>query len=380
MAPGITGAEGSPHAHEVLKVEVASAYLEARGHNEAVAMLRAGKADKSPLTFAGSSGVGKNRDDFGKIINEILDGLTAEQRTASVRIFDNDLEGSCGLHHIHKKHPEVFVRAGIMERGNFSAAAGFGSFPGKQGVFATFSAFLEMCVSEITMSRLNYANVLAHFSHSGVDDMADNTCHFGINSMFADGGLTPFHGEDTTRLYFPVDQHQFAACLKRIYGDPGMRFLFSTRAPVPDILDADGKSMFQGKAFEPGKDDVIRSVSGGGYVVSFGETVHRALDAVIQLEKQGTKVGLVNKPCLNVYDEATMKTLAAAPFVLVAEGFNVKTGLGSRFGSELLKRGFRGRYANIGVHKEGCGGLWQQMGYQGLDSAGIQKAVLALAS
>ena len=72
-----------------------------------------------------------------------------------------------------------------MERGNFSAAAGFGSFAGKQGIFATFSAFLEMCVSEITMSRLNFANVLAHFSHSGVDDMADNTCHFGINSMFA---------------------------------------------------------------------------------------------------------------------------------------------------------------------------------------------------
>lgn len=379
MAPGIVGAEGSPHAHEVLKAEVAAAYLEARGQHQAVAVLRTAKTEKSPLTFEGSSGVGKNRDDFGKILNEILDGLSPEQRAASIRVFDNDLEGSCGLHHIRKKHPDVFVRAGIMERGNFSAAAGFGSFPGKQGVFATFSAFLEMCVSEITMSRLNYANVLAHFSHSGVDDMADNTCHFGINSMFADGGLDPHHGSDTTRLYFPVDQHQFAACLKRIYGDAGMRFLFSTRAPVPDILDAAGKPMFQGKAFEPGKDDVIRAANGGGYIVSFGETVHRALDAVIQLEKQGVKVGLINKPSLNVYDEATMKTLAAAPFVLVAEGFNVKTGLGSRFGSELLKRGFKGRYANIGVSKEGCGGLWQQMGYQGLDSAGIQGAVKALA-
>ena len=39
------------------------------------------------------------------------------------------------------------------------------------------------------MARLNFSNVLAHFSHSGVDDMADNTCHFGINSMLADGGV-----------------------------------------------------------------------------------------------------------------------------------------------------------------------------------------------
>jgi hypothetical protein len=54
-----------------------------------------------------------------------------------------------------------------MERGNFSAAAGFGFDRDKFGVFSTFSAFLEMVVSEITMARLNNCNVLCHFSHSG---------------------------------------------------------------------------------------------------------------------------------------------------------------------------------------------------------------------
>jgi len=77
-----------------------------------------------------------------------------------------------------------------MERGNFSAAAGFGAFKAdRYGVFrlvqspfsrrvlmaSTFSAFSEMILSELTMARLNYANVLTHFSHSGVDEMADNT-------------------------------------------------------------------------------------------------------------------------------------------------------------------------------------------------------------
>ena len=46
-------------------------------------------------------------------------------------------------------------------------------------------------------------NVLAHFSHTGVDDMADNTCHFGINTMFADGGVKPGHGEDTPGCISP---------------------------------------------------------------------------------------------------------------------------------------------------------------------------------
>jgi len=381
MAPGIEGAEGSPHAHEVLKVDTAVKYLEKRGtYAAAIEMLKsAPKHDNSPLTYKGTSGAGKNRDDFGKIINEILDGMSEADRLASVRVFDCDLAGSQGLHHIAKKHPEVFIQGGIMERGNFSAAAGFGYTKGKQGIFSTFSAFLEMCISEITMSRLNFSNVLAHFSHSGCDDMADNTCHFGINSMYADGGVTPGHGEDPTRLYFPADQHQFAACLKKIYHDPGMRFLFSNRAAVPDLLDEAGKPFYQGKAFEPGKDDIIRDAKGGGYVVAFGECVYRSLDAVITSQEAGIKVGLVNKATINVYDEAMMKKLAAAPFVLVVEGWNVKTGLGSRFGSELLKRGFKGKYNHIGTNKEGSGGLWQQMGYQGLDPAGIAKAIKALA-
>jgi transketolase len=380
MAPGIPGAEGSPSAHEVLKPEIAIAYLEAQGApEEAIALLKAAQPEKCPLTYRGSAGVGKNRDDFGKILNGILDQMSPAQRIASVRVFDNDLEGSCGLHHVRKHHPEVFVRGGIMERGNYSAAAGFGSEPGRQGIFATFSAFLEMCVSEITMARLNFANVLAHFSHSGVDDMADNTCHFGINSMFADGGVTPVHGEDTTRLYFPVDRHQFAACVKRIFNDPGLRFLFTTRSPVPDILDADGKPLYEDKPFEPGKDSIVRAApSGGGYIVAVGETVYRALDALITLAEQGVGVGLVNKSTLNVIDREMMARLASAPFVLVTEGWNVRTGLGSRFGSELLRAGFKGRYEHLGTHREGCGGLWQQMGHQGLDPAGIARAVRAL--
>jgi transketolase len=380
MAPGIEGAQGSPHAHEVLKTDLAVKYLETRGNYEkAIDMLKAAKPGKNPLTYRGSSGVGRNRDDFGKLINEMLDGMDASKRAATVRVFDNDLEGSCGLHHIRKKYPEIFVRGGIMERGNFSAAAGFGASEGRQGIFATFSAFLEMCVSEITMARLNFSNVLAHFSHSGVDDMADNTCHFGINGMFADGGVKPGHSEDTTRLYFPADQHQFAACVRRIFHDPGLRFLFSTRSTVPDLLTEDGKPFYQGKAFEPGKDDVIRPAkTGGGYVVAVGETVYRALDAVIGLRDQGIDVGLVNKATLNVVDQSMMQMLAKAPFVLVVEGWNVKTGLGSRFGSLLLQQGFKGRYDHLGTHLEGSGGLWQQMGYQGLDSAGIAAAIQRL--
>ena len=367
------------HGHDVIKVSLAKEYLTARGRTEAVEYLNNVKKGPSGPSYEGScsKNVGKNRDLFGKFLNEILDAMPEAQRVASVRVFDCDLEGSCGLNHVRTAHPKVFVRGGIMERGNFSAAAGFGYEAGKQGVFATFSAFLEMIVSEITMARLNQANVLSHFSHAGCDDMADNTCHFGLNNMFAANGL-PDEGRDTTRLYFPADQHQFKACLKKIYGEAGLRFIFSTRSGVPDLLNEDGGRIYgDDYKFVPGRDDVIREGK-DGYIVSFGETVYRALDAAIKLKAQGSNVGVICKATLNVYDEDMMAKLAKSRMVLVAESFNVTTGLGSRFGTELLKRGFGGRYNNIGTHREGSGGLWQQMGHQGIDTDGIQLAVKAL--
>lgn len=379
MCVGIKGLEGSAHGHDVIKVSLAKEYLTSRGQTAAVEYLNSVKKGPNGPSYEGSctKNVGKNRDLFGKILNEILDGMSESQRMASVRVFDCDLEGSCGLNHVRASHPEVFVRGGIMERGNFSAAAGFGYESGKQGVFATFSAFLEMVVSEITMARLNQSNVLAHFSHAGCDDMADNTCHFGLNNMYAANGL-PDEGRDTTRLYFPADQHQFKACMKKIYGDAGLRFIFSTRSGVPDLLDENGSRIYgDDYKFVTGRDEVIREGK-DGYIVTFGESVYRALDAVIKLKAQGLNVGLINKATLNVYDDAMMTKLSASPMVLVAESFNVNTGLGSRFGTELLKRGFKGRYNNIGTHREGSGGLWQQMGHQGIDTDGIQSAVKAL--
>ena len=375
MAPGIPDLEGSHHAHDVVKVATAVKYLEARGHAAAVAYLKAIPKATRSVTHLGSGGeVARNRDLFGKIVAELLAPMPAEQRQARVRVYDCDLEGSCGLKHIKDKCPDIYVNAGIMERGNFSAAAGFGFDHGKQGIFGTFSAFLEMCVSEITMARLNECNVLAHFSHAGVDDMADNTCHFGINNFYADGGIQEsLHGSDTTRLYFPADAHQLKALLHRVFWEPGLRFIFTTRSGVPAIFNEQGKPLFgEGYQFTPGRDEVVRAASArGAWIVSYGETLYRALDAVERLRQAGHDVGLINKPTLNVPDEEMLRRIGQGRAVLVVESQNAKTGLGSRMGTWLLERGLSPRFARLGTQRLGCGGLWEQMVHQDLDSAGI---------
>lgn len=377
MAPGVVGLEGSNKGHDVVSTAIARDYLKARGLDAALDMLDAVQAAKRPSGYRGTSETwSKNREEFGKVIVEILSELDPAERARSVRVFDCDLEGSCGLTHVKKAHPDNYVQGGVMERGTYSAAAGFASEPGRQGIFATFSAFLEMVISEITMARLNDANVLAHFSHAGVDDMADNTCHFGVNNFFAAGGL----GEhDRTRLYFPADRHQMHAVVRRVFHDRGLRFVFSTRSPVPEILDRGGNAMFaDGYEFQPDRDEIIRQGS-AGYVVSYGEMLFRCVHVVETLRAEGLDVGLMNKPTLNVPDDEGLAVTGKSPFVLVVESQNQNTGLGMRYGTWLLARGYAPRYENVGSTRIGEGGLWEHMAHQGLDPQSLMARLRQLA-
>ncbi|KAJ7760641.1 thiamine diphosphate-binding protein [Mycena maculata] len=376
MAPGIADIEGSSHGHDVIPVKSAVKHLISRGYPDFSELYAGMKAvDQAYLHIGSTADRGANRVVFGEAVNVVLDGLSKEEAARKVMVIDSDLEGSTGLKVIHQKHPEVFIPSGIMERGNFSAAAGFGFDPEKFGVFSTFSAFLEMVISEVTMARLNNCNVLCHFSHSGVDE-ADNTCHFGINSLFADNGLSDTH----SFLYFPADALQMVAVVKRVFFERGLRFVFSTRSKVPYILKEDGKTKFFGDGYEfvPGKDETI--VEGkAGYVVSFGEMLYRSWDAVLRCRQAGLDVGLINKPSLNIVDEQTIKKIGSSPFVLVVESFNQKTGLGSKFGTWLLERQLTPRFGYMGTTREGSGGLWEQIPHQGLDPQAIVLKIKQLA-
>ena len=103
-----------------------------------------------------------------------------------------------------------------------------------------------------------------------VDEMADSTCHFGVNSFFADNGLS----EVQSWLYFPADPLQMIAIVQQVFFERGLRFIFSTRSKVPYILKEDGKTTDKffdgGHKFVLGKDETIMEGT-AGYVVSFGE-------------------------------------------------------------------------------------------------------------
>lgn len=375
MSPGIEGVEGTCHGHDSLAVKYSTVWLEKHGFPEASKYISSIKKGKEEYTFKGSGKRIACRKEFGHVVNGVLAKMSPAERLDRFKAFDCDLEGSTGLNVIGDKYPELYVRGGIMERGNLSAAAGFGMESHRVGMVSTFAAFLEMCISEITMARLNFSNLFAHFTHSGVDDMADNTCHFGINSMFADNGLNDGY---QTSIYFPADAHQMKHLVESVLFTKGMQFLFSNRSAIPEILDPSGKPLFgPDYKWTRGKDDIVREGK-HGYIVTYGDSTYRAVDAADRLADQGISVGVVVKSCLNVPDEEMLQKLGKAPFVLAVDVFNVKNGLGSRLATWFMERGLHPKFKIIGTHHEGCGGLWEQAVHQGYDPESVMKVVKSL--
>jgi len=385
MAPG-TDVEGTPKGHDVFPFEAAVNYLTEHGQSSAsdylksVKIIEDAKTSKSTVYVGSTKESGYARKQFGKTLVALMRNMTPKRRE-KILVFSNDLGGSVGINLVGKEFPERYVLGGVMERGNLLAAAGFGSQKGNQAVYATFAAFMEMVISELTMSVMNRSNLLLHFSHSGVDWMADNRCHYGINNLMAHLDLKE---EDRTRLYFPADTHQMDAVVSTVFDHSGLRFVFSTRSPVPYILNEKGTHFFdlaEGYVFEPGKMDVIRGNMGitQDWIVSYGEMLCRSLDVVDFLRRGDQDVGLVNMPTLNVYDPDVMGRLAGnGRNVLVVESQNQQTGLGIRFGTELLRLGYKGGYDHMGTFRPGQGGIEEQLPYQKLDTAGIGRTFESL--
>jgi transketolase C-terminal domain/subunit len=107
-------------------------------------ILKTTEKPKNTYEFLGSSDkVGANRNVFGDAVVEILGSMDETTRKDSVLVVDSDLEGSCGSGANPQSSPRSLSSVvGIQERGNLSAAAGFGMEKGKQGIFATFSCLL----------------------------------------------------------------------------------------------------------------------------------------------------------------------------------------------------------------------------------------------
>jgi transketolase C-terminal domain/subunit len=107
---------------------------------------------------------------------------------------------------------------------------------------------------------------------------------------------------------------------------------------------------------------------------------YRVVDAVDRHNSNKTlpRVGVINKVSVNSIDEEILTLIGSSKAVLVVESWNQKNGLGSRMGTQLLERSLTPKFKRMGTTKEGCGGLTEQIPYQGLDPQSIMAEIAKL--
>ncbi|MDA1196858.1 MAG: transketolase [Nanoarchaeota archaeon] len=379
MAHGIPEVAGKSKGHDAVSPGVAIEYLKKHNHAKAIQTIESAVKVEDPVKTndpkayrSSSVDTASCRKMFGQALAEIMKKKGPEGRK-KIMVYSADLGESTGVNAIQKEFPERYISGGIMERTLFLRAAGFGSEHGCQGVFATFAVFgSEMLSSEIQMAALNKRNALCHFSHAGVDWMADDTCHFGVNLSFIDAHLPE---ESSIKMYFPADALQMQEIVNSVYDDEGLRFIFSTRSDTPFVLDEEGKKIHDtGYKFTPGKDEIIREGK-DGYIVTYGEMLYRCLDAVTQLKEQGIDIGLINKPTLNAIDETMIKKVGASKLVVFVETQNEKSGFGNNYAKALLQNGLTPKFLHLASVRPGKGGIWEHIPHQDLDPQSIIKKI-----
>ena len=210
---------------------------------------------------------------------------------------DGEVGDSTRMEMFAKAHPERFFQCYIAEQQAVAAAVAMQA-QGWAPYVATFAAFFTRAYDFIRMAAVSRATLRLVGSHAGVEIGQDGPSQMGLEDLAA---MRAVHG--STVLY-PCDGNQTAALVAAMADQAGISYLRTTRGDTPVIYPA-------GEDFPVGGSRVLRSATGDrATVVAAGVTVHEALAAAAELERQGIPVGVIDAYSIKPIDAATLRQAA----------------------------------------------------------------------
>ena len=275
------------------------------------------KINQNPNNLIGTSGESL-REAFGKSLVELAGHYT------NFVVFDADVAGGTGTHHMRKSYPERFYQFGIAEQNMMAAAAGFAK-TGTIPFVATFAVFCLRAVEQIRLSiAYSQSNVKIVASHPGLDVGPDGASAQALED------LAIFRSIPGMVVISPADATEVSQATKSILDYKGPVYMRTGRSPATKVLDSDYK-------FEIGKGKILRQGS-DVTLIACGVEVARALDAAEILSKEGISAKVVNMSTIKPIDIELLKECAEDTGCFVtAEDHNIIGGLGSAVAEALAK-------------------------------------------
>jgi transketolase len=233
--------------------------------------------------------------------------------------------------------PDRFFEMYIAEQLMASVAIGL-QVRGWVPFASTFAAFWSRAFDFFRMAPVSRANLRIAGSHAGVSIGPDGPSQMALEDI---ASFRAIHG--STVLY-PADANQTARLVVEMADRPGVVFLRTTRGKTPVIYGPD-------ESFPIGGSRVVRS-SGRDQVtlVGAGITLHEAVAAADELEREGVRARVVDLYSIKPIDSATLVAAARETGLIVtAEDHRPEGGLGEAVLAALADAASPARVVRLAV-------------------------------
>jgi transketolase len=230
---------------------------------------------------------------------------------------DGEVSNSTYAEEFAKAYPDRYFEMFIAEQQLVAAAVGM-SVRHKIPFASTFAAFFTRAYDFIRMAAISRANIRLCGSHAGVSIGEDGPSQMALED------LSMMRAVFGSTIVYPCDPNQTAQLVAQMADHDGIVYMRTTREKTPVLYSPD-------EQFKIGGSKVVRQSDKDRLtIVAAGITVHEALKAADQLQRQRVAVRIIDAYSVKPMDEETL--LASAQEVgnkfIVVEDHWPEGGLG----------------------------------------------------
>lgn len=273
------------------------------------------------------------REAFGNALVEV------GKLNKDVVVLDADLSCSTQTKIFAKEFPDRFFNVGIAEQDLITTAAGLATV-GKIPFAAAFAVFITGRSYDQIRNTVCYSglNVKIIGTHGGVTVGEDGATHQAledISLMSNIPGMT---------VIVPSDRHEIRAAIKFAAEYQGPVYIRIPRSNLPDVFD-------ERYEFDISKAQVLKDGQDVTLVTN-GDTLQEAVEAVSKLSCLGIDVELINAPVVKPFDfDTILKSAKKTNLVVAVENHSIRGGIGSIV-CERLSAEYPTRVVRLGVNDE----------------------------
>lgn len=282
---------------------------------------------------------------------------------------DADVKNSTHFDIFEKEHPDRFIQCFIAEQLLVGVAVGL-SARGKIPFAATFGAFFTRAHDQLRMAGIGKNALRLSGTHCGVSIGEDGPSQMALEDIGMIASIPH------SIVLYPSDAISAYKLVGSMIGyEEGISYIRATRADTPYLYDFDEEFVIGGSKIlrQSNKDQVL--------LVAAGITVHEALKAADELQKQGIAVAVIDLYSVKPFDEKTVIALARASShkIISIEDHYRYGGIGQMLAEKLVGTGIELSIMSV-EEVSRSGKPHELLAFAGIDAASIVQKVKKIVS